>query len=54
MSQSAGVGFRPGFARRSAGRWSFSRALIGLLMGVLSHWLWSHRGHAQVLRTRTT
>jgi len=28
--------------------------LIGLLMGVLTHWIWSQRGHGPVLRTRTT
>lgn len=55
MSQSAAVGFSTGL-RQSIG-WPLLvvAGLIGLLIGLLGHWLWSQRGHGrQVLRTRTT
>jgi hypothetical protein len=55
MSQSAAVGFSTG-VRQSIG-WPLLivAGLIGLLLGLVGHWLWSERGHGrQVLRTRTT
>lgn len=54
MSQSAAVGFSVGLRQTIGWALLIFAALIGLLMGLLSHWLWSQRGHAQVLRTRTT
>jgi len=54
MSQSAAVGFSAGLRQTIGWALLIFAALIGLLMGLLSHWLWSQRGHAQVLRTRTT
>jgi hypothetical protein len=55
MSQSAAVGFSTGL-RQSIG-WPLLvvAGLIGLLLGLLGHWLWSQRGQGrQLLRTRTT
>jgi hypothetical protein len=54
MSQSAAIGFAAGLRQTIGWALLIFAGLIGLLMGVLSHWLWSQRGHAQVLRTRTT
>jgi len=54
MSQSAALGFSAGLRQTIGWALLIFAGLIGLLMGLLSHWLWSHRGHAQVLRTRTT
>jgi hypothetical protein len=54
MSQSAAVGFSAGLRQTIGWALLIFAGLIGLLMGLLSHWLWSQRGHAQVLRTRTT
>ena len=53
MSQSAGVGFSNGV--REAIGWPLLvvAGLIGLLVGLLAQWLWSHRRPARVLRTRT-
>ncbi len=54
MSQSAAIGFSAGLRQTIGWALLIFAGLIGLLMGLLSHWLWSQRGHAQVLRTRTT
>jgi hypothetical protein len=54
MSQSAAVGFSSGLRQTIGWALLIFAGLIGLLMGLLSHWLWSQRGHGQVLRTRTT
>jgi hypothetical protein len=54
MSQSAAVGFSAGLRQTIGWALLIFAGLLGLLMGLLSHWLWSHRGHAPVLRTRTT
>ena len=54
MSQSAGIGVSSGLRETIGWALVILGALIGLLLGVLSHWLWSHRVHAPVLRTRTT
>jgi hypothetical protein len=54
MSQSAAIGFAAGLRQTIGWALMIFAGLIGLLMGVLSHWLWAHRGHAQALRTRTT
>ena len=54
MSQSAAVGFSAGLRQTIGWALLIFAGLIGLLMGLLSHWLWSQRGHAQLLRTRTT
>ena len=54
MSQAAAIGFAAGLRQTIGWALLIFAGLIGLLMGVLSHWLWSQRGHAQVLRTRTT
>jgi hypothetical protein len=54
MSQSAAIGFAAGLRQTIGWALLIFAGLIGLLMGVLSHWLWSQRGHHQVLRTRTT
>jgi hypothetical protein len=54
MSQSAAIGFAAGLRQTIGWALLIFAGLIGLLMGVLSHWIWSQRGHGQVLRTRTT
>jgi hypothetical protein len=54
MSQSAAIGFSAGLRQTIGWALLIFAGLIGLLMGLLTHWLWSQRGHAQVLRTRTT
>jgi hypothetical protein len=55
MSQSAAVGFSTGLRQSLGWPLLIAAGLIGLLVGLLSHWLWSLRGHGrQVLRTRTT
>jgi hypothetical protein len=54
MSQSAAIGFSAGLRQTIGWALLIFAGLIGLLMGLLSHWLWSHRAPAQVLRTRTT
>jgi len=54
MSQSAAIGFSAGLRQTIGWALLIFAGLIGLLMGLLSHWLWSHRAHAQQLRTRTT
>ena len=54
MSQSAAIGFSAGLRQTIGWALLIFAGLVGLLMGLLSHWLWSQRGHAQVLRTRTT
>jgi hypothetical protein len=55
MSQSAAVGFSTGLRESIGWPLLIVAGLIGLLLGLLSHWLWSQRGHGrQVLRTRTT
>jgi hypothetical protein len=54
MSQSAAIGFSAGLRQTIGWALLIFAGLIGLLMGLLSHWLWSQRGHAQVLRTRTS
>ena len=54
MSQAAALGFSAGLRQTIGWALLIFAGLIGLLMGLLSHWLWSHRGHAQMLRTRTT
>ena len=54
MSRSAASGFSSG-VRESIG-WPLLivAGLIGLVLGLLGHWLWSLRSHGRVLRTRTT
>ena len=54
MSRSAGTGFSGG-VRDSIG-WPLliGAGLIGLLAGLLGHWLWSLRSNGRVLHTRTT
>jgi hypothetical protein len=54
MSQSAAIGFSAGLRQTIGWALLIFAGLIGLLMGLLSHWLWSHRGPSQLLRTRTT
>ncbi len=54
MSQSAAIGFAAGLRQTIGWALLIFAGLIGLLMGVLSHWLWSQRRHGQVLRPRTT
>ena len=54
MSQSAAIGFSAGLRQTIGWALLIFAGLIGLLMGLLSHWLWSQRGHGQMLRTRTT
>jgi hypothetical protein len=54
MSQSAAIGFAAGLRQTIGWALLIFAGLIGLLMGVLSHWLWSHRAHTGALRTRTT
>jgi hypothetical protein len=55
MSQSAAVGFSTGLRQSIGWPLLIVAGLIGLLMGLLGHWLWSQRGHGRpVLRTRTT
>ena len=55
MSRSAAIGFSAGLRQTIGWALLIFAGLIGLLMGLLSHWLWSQRGHhARVLRTRTT
>jgi len=54
MSRSAAVGFSAGLRQTIGWALLIFAGLIGLLMGLLSHWLWSQRGHTQLLRTRTT
>ena len=54
MSQSAAIGFSAGLRQTIGWALLIFAGLIGLLMGLLSHWLWSHRAHGQLLRTRTT
>ena len=54
MSQSAAIGFSAGLRQTIGWALLIFAGLIGLLMGLFTHWLWSQRGHAQVLRTRTT
>jgi hypothetical protein len=54
MSQSAAIGFSAGLRQTIGWALLIFAGLIGLLMGLLSHWLWSQRGQGQVLRTRTT
>ena len=54
MSQSAAIGFSAGLRQTIGWALLIFAGLIGLLMGLLSHWLWSHRAHSQLLRTRTT
>lgn len=56
MSQSAAAGFSTGLRQSIGWPLLIVAGLIGLLIGLLSHWLWSQRGHhgRQVLRTRTT
>ena len=54
MSQSAAVGFSTGVRKTIGWQLLIVAALIGLLLGLLAAWVWSQRGHGQVLRTRTT
>lgn len=55
MSQSAAIGFSAGLRQTIGWALLIFAGLIGLLMGLLTHWLWSQRGHqARLLRTRTT
>jgi hypothetical protein len=53
MSQSAGVGFSSGIRQAIGWPLLVVAGLIGLLLGLLTQWLWSHRRPASVLRTRT-